>query len=336
MATELSTKFLTLADWAKRVDPDGGVADVIEQVAETNDFLMDASMIEGNLPTGHRSTQRTTQITGTWRQINQGVAESKSTTRQVDDGTGQLTAYSAVDVTLATLNGNAQRFRASEDQAFILGLGEDATDAIIYGNAGVNPEQPHGLAPRYNSLTDTVGAAGNVINAGGSGSDNTSVWLITWGPKTTTLIHPKGSMMGLQAKDQGERPWDDGSSNPYQAYVTYFEWNLGLAVPDYRYNVRICNIDISELTADGATGADLMFNMTKAYYKRPTVALKSGMAKSYWYCNKTVAEFLHHQASNKANVNLTLDNPGGEPMISYLGAPIHVVDAITSAEATIS
>ncbi len=335
MATELSTKFLTIADWAKRVDPDGGISTVIEQVAETNPLLADASMIEGNLPTGHRSTQRTTQPSGTWRQINQGVAETKSTTRQVDDGTGMLAAYSAVDVVLANLNANAMRFRASENAAFIQGLGEDATDAIIYGNSGTDPEQPHGLAPRYNSLTTGTGASGNVINGGGGGSDNTSVWLITWGEKTATLIHPKGTMMGLQAKDLGERPWDDGSSNPYQAFVTYFEWHLGLAVPDYRYNVRICNIDVSELTASGATGTDLIFNMVKAFYKRPTKAIAS-MSNVIWYCNKTVAEFLHHQASNKANVNLTLDNVEGKPIVSMLGAPVHVVDAITSAEATIS
>lgn len=335
MATTLGTKFLTLADWAKRIDPDGGVADVIEQIAETNDFLGDASMIEGNLPTGHRSTQRTTQISGTWRQYNQGVAETKSTTRQVDDQAGMLTAYSAVDVALANLNANAQRFRASEDAAFIQGLGEDATDAIIYGNSGVNPEQPHGLTPRYNSLTTGPGASGNVINGGGSGSDNTSLWLITWGEKTSTLIHPKGTMMGLQAKDQGERPWDDGSNNPYQAYVTYFEWFLGLAVPDYRYNVRICNIDVSNLTTDAATGTDLIANMITAYYRRPTAAIKS-MTQVYWYCNKTIAEFLHHQASNKSNVNLTLDTVAGKPVVSMLGAPVHVVDAITSAEDTVS
>lgn len=335
MATTLSIKFLTVSDWAKRVDPDGGIADVIEQLAETNPLLADASMIEGNLPTGHRSTQRTTQPSGTWRTYNKGVAETKSTTRQVDDQAGMLEAYSAVDKKLANLNGNVNAFRASEDAAFILGLGEDATDAILYGNSGVNPEQPHGLAPRYNSLTGTVGAAGNVINAGGSGSDNASMWLITWGAKTTTLIHPKGTPMGLQANDLGELAWLDGNSDPYQALVTHYSWDLGLSVPDYRYNVRIANIDISNLTADAATGADLMFNMVKAFYKRPTVSLGS-MTRTYWYCNKTIGEYLHHQASNKSNVNLTIDNPAGMPIVSFLGAPVHIVDALTSAEDTIS
>ncbi len=327
-----SILFLTLADWAKRQDPGGGVADVIELIAETNPILQDAHILEGNLPTGHRSTQRTTQPSGTWRMLNQGVAETKSTTTQIDDGVGMLEAYSAVDVALANLNANAAAFRASEDNAFFLGLSEDATDAIIYGNSGVNPEQPHGFAPRYNLTTGTTG--GQIITSGGSGSDNTSMWLVTWGPKTTTLIFPKGSMAGLKMQDLGERPWDDSSSNPYQAFVTHFVWNIGLSVPDYRYNVRICNIDVSELTTDGATGADLMKNMVTAFYTRPTVAIGS-MARTFWYCNKKVAEYLHHQASNKANVNLTIDNPAGMPIVSFLGAPVHVVDAITSAEATI-
>jgi len=333
MATELSTKFLTLADWARRQDPKGGVAPVIEMLAETNPILQDAHMMEGNLPTGHRSTQRTTQPSGTWRQLNAGVAETKSTTRQVDDSAGMLEAYSAVDVALANLNGNAQAFRFSEDAAFVQGLGEDATDAIIYGNSGTDPEQPHGLAPRYNSLT--TGTYNYVESAGGSGSDNTSIWLVTWGPQTCTLIHPKGSKVGLQVQDLGELPWDDASSNPYQAYVTHYVWNIGLSVPDYRYVVRICNIDVSELTADAATGTDLMFRMVSAYYRRPTITI-GNMTKVIWYCNKTVAEYLHHQASNKSNVNLTLDNAAGQPIVSFLGAPVHVCDAITSAEATIS
>ena len=331
MATELGTKFLTLADWAKRQDPGGGISDVIEVLAESNPILQDASMMEGNLPTGHRSTQRTTQPSGTWRQLNAGVAETKSTTRQIDDSCGMLEAYSAIDVALANLNANAAAFRASEDNAFVQGLSENAVDAIIYGNSGVNPEQPMGLLPRYNSTT--TGTYLYVVDASGS-SALTSVWLVTWGNKTTTLIHPKGSQVGLKAQDLGELPWDDASGNPYQAYVTHFQWYLGVSAPDYRYNVRICNISTTDLTVDASTGADLMQKMVTAYYKRPSNAIGQ-TTKAYWYCNKTVAEYLHHQAANKSNVNLTLDNAAGEPVVRFLGAPIHVVDAITSAETAI-
>lgn len=333
MTTALGVTYVNLVDAAKRTDPDGSVADIIEVIAESNTILGDANAFEGNLATGHRSTQRTTQPSGTWRKLNEGVTSAKSTTEQVDDTCGMLAKYSAIDVTLAKLNGNSASFMASEDNAFVMGLGEDAVDAIIYGNAKLNPEQPHGFAPRYNLTTGTTGT--NVITCGGSGDDNTSMWLITWGPKQASVIYPKGMQAGLQSKDLGEIPWEDASYNNYQAYVTYFEWYLGLAVMDWRYVVRLCNIDVSDLTTDASAGADLMVKMVTGYYKRPTIAL-GNMAKTFWYCNKTVAEYLHHQASNKANVNLTLANPGGEPMVSFLGAPVHVCDAITSAEATIS
>lgn len=57
MAT-LATQSLTLADWAKRLEPDGKVADVIELLGQTNEVLTDMLWMEGNLPTGHRTTVR--------------------------------------------------------------------------------------------------------------------------------------------------------------------------------------------------------------------------------------------------------------------------------------
>ena len=333
MGTALSTSFLTLADWAKRITPQGGIDSIIEILAESNPIIKDASVIEGNLPTGHRHTERTTLPAGTWRTINAGVAETKSTTEQKDDQCGMLEAFSAVDAALVELAGNAQAFRLSEDQGFIQGLSNDVEEAIVYANSKTDPEKLHGLAPRYNSLTGTPGSTQN-ITGGGSGSTNTSVWLVTWGPKLTTLMFPKGSQAGLQSEDLGRRPWDDSATNPYMAYVTHYVWKLGLVVHDYRYIVRICNVDVALLTSDASTGADLMDKMTDAYYARPSVSL-GNMAQTFFYCNKTVAKFLHKQAQNKSNVNLSIDDPAGKPIVKFLDAPVHICDSITSIEATI-
>ena len=57
MAT-LSIQNPTLLDLAKVTDPDGSIAAVIEILNETNEVLDEMSWIEGNLPTGHRPTQR--------------------------------------------------------------------------------------------------------------------------------------------------------------------------------------------------------------------------------------------------------------------------------------
>jgi hypothetical protein len=335
MTTALTSTFPTLLDYAKRVDPDGGIADVIEVLAQSNPILSDASIIEGNLPTGHRSTQRSTQPTGSWRLLNQGVAPEKSTTKQVDDTCGILEAYSKIDVDLAMLNGNEAAFRASEDDAFVAGLSSTAATAIMEGNSLTDPEQPHGLLPRYNSLT--TGYTTQTISASGSGSDNTSIWLVTWGPKTCTLIYPKGSKAGLVSDDLGKQLITDSSGYMYQAYVSKFQWKLGLALMDYRYVLRICNIDVSDLTTDASAGADLITKMVHAYFQRPTELIGNpNMARTYWYCNKTIAEYLTVQASNKANVNLTMSNAGGEPIVNFYGAPVRICDAIGSDESPVS
>ena len=327
MATAIGNTYLTLLDWVKRVNPGGGIDEIIEVLAASNPIIADANVLEGNLPTGHRSTQRTSQPSGTWRLMNKGVVPTKSTTKQVDDTCGILEAYSKLDVDIALLNGNEAAFRASEDNAFVAGLNSTAATAIFYGNSGTSPESMHGLTPRYNSLATTHEYADQIINASGAGSDNTSIWLVTWGPQTCSLIYPKGSMAGLQIKDLGKVLVEDGETIPgmYEAYVTKFQWKLGLMLKDYRYVTRICNIDVSDLTDDAASGADIMRKMLAAMYTRPTVDL-GNMAKSFFYCNKTIAEYLHVQSQNKSNVQLTVDNPAGKPIVSFLGVPIHVCD----------
>jgi len=327
----IGSTYLTLADWSKRMTPSGGIDEIIEVLAASNPILQDAAILEGNLPTGHRSTQRTTLPSGTWRMLNQGVAGTKGTTEQVDDTCGMLEGLSQIDVDLAILNGNEAAFRASEDNAFIAGLSSQVATALFYGNSKLNPEQMHGFAPRNNALGTYV------IGSGGTGSTNTSVWIITWGPKTCHLIFPKGSQAGLKSEDLGKQLVLESASslNRFLAYVTRFQWKLGLSVRDYRYVARVCNIDVTALTGDAATGADLLDKMIDAFYVRPSENL-GDMARTFVYCNKTIAKFLHKQAMNKSNVNLTLDSVEGKMVTNFLGAPVHICDAITSAEATIA
>jgi hypothetical protein len=334
MANEIGNEYMTLVDWAKRTKPGGGIDQIIEVLAASNPIIADANVMEGNLPTGHRSTQRTSLPTGHWRMLNKGVPAEKSTTKQVDDTCGMLEAFSQVDVDLAKLNGDERVFRASEDDAFIIGLNKTAATSLFYGNQGIDPKQMHGLAPRYNSLAPTGEYYNQPITAAGAGADNTSIWMVTWGPKTCSLIFPKGSKAGLTSEDLGKQLVLDDEGNKYLAYVTRYQWNLGLALLDYRYCIRICNIDVSELTEDATTGAKLLSLMLDAYYARPTGNL-GNMAKTFFYCNATIAKFLHKQAQNKSNVNLSIDNPAGEPIVRFLTAPVHICDNLLSSEAAV-
>ena len=101
MATLPKAGAVTLLDFAKSINPDGTTAAVVELLNQTNEVLDDMLWIEGNLPTGHRSTIRTGLPTVVWRQLYGGVPPSKSVRAQVDDSCGMLEARSEVDKDIA-------------------------------------------------------------------------------------------------------------------------------------------------------------------------------------------------------------------------------------------
>ena len=80
----------TLMDFARREDADGKISTIVELLAQSNEILEDMTFVEGNLPTGHKTTIRTGLPSATWRLLNYGVQPSKSTTRQVTDSCGML------------------------------------------------------------------------------------------------------------------------------------------------------------------------------------------------------------------------------------------------------
>lgn len=332
----LGTSALTLLDWAKRENPDGMIARIVEMLNQQNEVLNEMRFIEGNLPTGHRTTVRTSLPSVSFRRINNGVTPSKSTTAQIDESTGMLEAWSEVDCDLADLNGDVNAFRLSEATAFIEAMNQTMASKIFYGNQGTTPEEFNGLATRYNDTTQ--GNAANIIVGGGSGSDNTSIFLVGWGEQTVHGIFPRGSNTGLVHKDLGEQTVTVGTGiggSRMRAYQERFQWKAGLAVKDWRYVVRICNIDVSDLIADPSTfSADLLKLMIKAYYRLPF----PGLCQPAFYCNRTIQEWLHIQAREQVITagQLRYEVIDGKPVTSFLGVPIRRCDAITLTEATVS
>jgi hypothetical protein len=326
----------TLNDVAKRLDPNGKIDKIAEILGQTNGILDDMPWLEGNLPTGHKSTIRTGLPTATWRKLNYGAAESKSTTAAVTDTCGMLEAYSTVDKALANLNGNSAEFRMSEDRAFIEAMGQEMASTLFYGDTNLDPEKFHGLATRYNDYLSTATMAQiqyNVLTGAGAGSDNSSIWLIGWGENTIHGIYPKGSKAGLSMTDLGEQTVYDAASNPYQALRSHYKWDCGLVVRDWRYGVRIANIDNSDLTKNAATGADLLDLMTQALEKLPSME----NCRPVFYANGVITSFLRRQQVAKvASSTLGMDDVGGKKVTSFCGVPVKRCDKLTSAEAVIS
>lgn len=327
----LSANALTLADWAKRLDPTGKVPTIVELLSQSNELLQDMLWREGNLPTGHRTTVRTGLPTVAWRMLNQGVTPSKSTTAQIDEQAGMLEAWSEVDKDLALLNGNTAAFRLSEAKAFIEAMNQEMVSTIFYGNGGLAPEEFTGLAPRYSSSTATNGS--NVIKAGGSGSDNTSIWLVAWGEDTVTGIFPKGSKAGLIHEDFGEVTVEltaGIAGSRMRALQERFQWKGGIAVKDWRYVVRICNIDVSDLA--GGSPPDLIDLMEQA-----AETLPNRLGKPVFYMNRYAKRYLRKQARTDVTSGggLTFDNYEGKTVLAFGDIPIRTVDALLNTEATV-
>jgi hypothetical protein len=339
MAT-LSSTALTLADWAKRIDPEGRVPVVAELLSQSNEILEDCMFKEGNLPTGERVVIRTGLPTVYWRALNQGIPNSKSTTAQVDEACGILEARSEVDKDLAMLNGNTAQFRLSEDTAFLEAMNQTQATTLFYGNPGTDPKQFLGLAARYSSLSG--GNAQNILSAGGSGSDNTSIYLVVWGDNTVYCPFPKGSKAGLIHEDLGEQTVYNSDGTRLQAYATRYQWKNGLVVKDWRYVVRICNIDVSDLIAQTNTQAAnaataIIKLMARALYRIPNMS----MGRAAFYMNRTVHSGLALAAMDKSQYVLKIEQgltQFGQPnsWLSFLGVPLRRVDAILNTEAVVS
>lgn len=324
----------TLADFTSRMTQEGKVdPSIIEILNETNEMLDDAVWQEATGVTENITTVRSGLPTATWRRLNYGVQPSKSKTKQVSDTIGMLEAYAEVDKKLADLNGNTEAWRMSENRAFLEAMNQEFQRAIIYGDLVDDPAKIMGLAPRFNTHDKTKAEnAINVINAGGTGSKLTSIWLVCWSPNTVYCTYPKGLTAGLQHQDLGEVTLDDANGGHYQGYRSHYEWNVGLVVRDWRYVVRIANIDVSTLKNDAASGADLVDFMTDAIELLPNVKI----GRPAFYCNRTISAFLRKQIRNAKNVNLTLDQVAGKKVVSFDGIPVRRVDALEIGETVVS
>ena len=329
----LGTLNPTLSDLAKVTDPDGSIADVIEILNETNEILADMSWLEGNLTTGNQSSIRSGLPVPTWRKLYGGVQPTKSRAVQVTDTCGNLEDYAEVDKDLVDMAGNPAAFRLQEDRPHIEGMNQEMADTLFYGDETTAPEEFTGFAPRFSSLGAENGD--NIIEGGGTGADNASIWLICWSPNTIHGIIPKGSKAGIQQRDLGEVTIEDadGSNGRMQAFRSHYRWDVGLTVRDWRYAVRIANIDRSALLVSAATGADLNDLMHQAMTELPS----QSVGRCAWYMDKSILSMLRRQtASATSNSTLAMENVGGNWQTSWSGVPIKRCDALRGNEATIS
>jgi hypothetical protein len=344
----------TLIDIAKSFDPKGNVATVAELLNQSNEIVQYMNFIEGNLPTGHKAVVRAGLPSVTLRQFYKGVAPSKSGRATIEDVCAMQEGRNEIDKDLCDLNGNSAAFRMSEALAFIESMNQTFSQQVMYGDTSSNKDGILGLTPRYNSLSASNPSSANIIDAGGTGTDNTSVWLAVWGAETVTGIYPKGSKAGLVQEDLGIIDAFDSSNNRYRAYADLWQWKYGLHVKDWRYAVRIANIDTSDLIGQSGTQAITAATwinklMIKAMARIPSM----GMGTATFLASRTVKEMLSIGALDKSQNALSFSAsvnqygtvaPGSVAgsgtgikggQLLFQGVPVLTVDQILATEARV-
>lgn len=326
MAT-LSATMPSLSDVVKATGPDGKIlriAELLEKMSHVMGFL---PWQEGNLATGHRVSVRTSNPTPTKRRLNQRVLPTKATQEVNDEQCAILEDYSQVDKKVADLNGNTAAYRLSQAHAHMEGMVQEFERQAFYGNSAAVQEEFDGFIPRMTAAGDTV------IDAGGSGSDNSSIVLACVSPTTIYGIYPRGGKGGIEHTDKGVVT-SETSDGLMEVYRDHWSLTSGIAVEDPRWLGAIRAIDVSTLVADPTGATTNLFNlMIKLLHGVPKI--DSPNVKPGLFMNRSLFQMLDVQAMNKTNVYLQVGGEEGNRKVTFRGIPIYVSDALTETESVI-
>jgi hypothetical protein len=330
----VGTNALTMLDYLKQIGPDNEYAPYVDLMTQRNGFVSQIPWRQGALIDGDIVFMRTglpNNGAAQWSTLNQGISGSKDTFTAVQFKAGQLTDKTEVDKRLATIagEGGLQTLRARAAGAMVTKLTQNCAQVMIYESLTNGPERIQGLQTYYNTLlTANALSAANVVSGGGATANGqSSMYLLTKDLGFYGFI-PKNSTMGLARDDRGEVEITDNAGS-YTGYREYFYWNLGLAIPDWRQNVRICNIDTAALR--GGSPADLV-GLAEDAISKPTV---DGMR--FWIAPRNILLHLRKQARKSVGLGggLTYENYQGQPILMLHGYPVIQEDQMLSTEAVV-
>lgn len=339
MAT-IGNTYIQLIDAMKAGDMARAV--VVNALRKISPVKADANVITANQGTKHKHMVLTGLPQPAWTALYEGIPQGKAGYTQVEDTTGMLQARSSVDTRLLDISKDPDAIRMMYATPNLEGMVQEFERTFWYSDVTVSGKKFHGMGPRYSSLTQGKASA-QVIDGGGSGSDNTSIWFVTWADHATSLIVPEGIAAGVQREDKGEQRTLDENNNPYYIKEELFTDHVGVAVADWRYNARVANIDVSDINTTDVN--DLMIT---AFYKLqgtrsydtstgdPQFDLGS-TGRTVCYMNRTVMARLDRQSRDpNKGVRLTeMEGIDGKMLTSWRGIPIRETDTILNTEARV-
>lgn len=312
------TSNYSLVEQAKRVDPDGKLSIIVEALDfETGQVLQEADWLPSNDIWTNKTVIRGSLPTGSRRKLNSGVAKEVSRVTEALDTIEMLETYAEYDKDWIDSLPNPQMARMQEARAFLMGLGQTLVSSFLYSNANVDADRMHGLAGRLAKLDGEY-----VIGAGGTGSDLTSIFVVTWGPDFSYFVYPKNQgNLGIKHTDLGEVTISDAttavaSTSQYQGYRDHFQVKAGFVVRHPKAIGRICNIESS--------GSANIFD------EDDLITLLNNMKitpRTRIYCNQTVKTQAEIALKDKTNVNWTQENGlDGIPFMKFRQIPVRMID----------
>lgn len=329
MSTLTTYAAYTLADLKVQLGPDGNLMSIIETL-EDNELMQDAKFIEANDTFSNRALQRTSYPAGQWRQLNAGVGAEASKTVPITDTIGMLESRSVIDATLVKVAPNPAEYRSRMAMAFVRGLSDTLATCAFYGNTNSDPEKFLGFAPRMGSLAATT----NVIGAGGTGSDVTSIYLVQWGMDKVFFFYPRGSKIGLEhiqitPMDRPEYATDPSdSTKEFLAHKDHFAWHIGLQVANPRCIARYANIESS---GSYMFNEDELIRLLNRMWQRGKGATI--------YVAPDIKTQMEIALKDKNNVHYTAsrgEGLSGEEVLRFRGCPVRTIENIVFTETAIS
>lgn len=336
---------LSQIELLRRLDPNGNVADIAEVLNESNEITQDVAFKEGNLIHGDERVIRNGLPEVYWKELGRGVPASTSQTATITETCATMAAMSKIPVDVAQLNGADAQWRKTEEAPFIEAMSQKFAQTLFYGDASKASMGFTGLSTRYSVLsTDKALNAKNVIDCGGTGSKLTSIYIVGWGDNVY-CPYPKGSKLGLQMEDKNKQLLPDDLGNLNELYVTMYSWNVGLMVRDWRYVVRLANINPEELYNGKGIGSgdikssgttNILLKIEEALTKIP----KFGTPRLAMYMNSDVHAGLNVVCA-RTNMNVITYQDAADAFgkhgawTTFKGIPMRQCDEIVNTESQV-
>ncbi len=337
----LGTKLVTLADVAKSKNKE--IGKVAEVLVEENPMLQDIPYMEMNDGTSHKEDIRSALPAVFYRKANEAIPASKTTIEERTFTSAHFESKSQIDAAVAK-RGGLDRIgynRWNQAMGHIQAHAIEHANLVLLGSPIDNNQKVPGLFDIYSTLDPTEETSKQIIDAGGTGTDNVSMIKVHWGFNSVFGIYPSGTQMGLKRTDrsQGNKEVQinaldsTGAQGTFWGFEEQFEIDHGLVVKDFRQAVRVANIDLSNLQS-GVGAADLIDLMIDADHKIHNLQNGNGV----WYVNRTIEAFLHKQTLTKvgAGAGLTFENFFGKRVLMFLGSPVRRSDTLTNTEAQVT